>query len=239
MYEKMERLLNIQVHTSVGINETVMEMTKDDLLILDEADWHLLDQISDLPKKSYGIIAMTATEVGNQYGVEKKRLDTLKITIHDSKIPANFDVEQVLEKISDVDFLDRERNSEHARLIWCIEDTLAHFSNLATDLGYEVLHNHRDITNLRELTHQFCLIVTDIELMRGVDYHTPEFKSGIDLLIARDFPNTRAYTQGLGRVGRYGEACNRWVWDKFTDSVVNEKEEAELRGKIGSKTSKK
>ena len=39
----MARLLNIQVHTSVGIDETVMNMTKDDLLILDEADWHLLD----------------------------------------------------------------------------------------------------------------------------------------------------------------------------------------------------
>ena len=65
MYEKMVSLLNIQVHTSVGIDNTVKEMTKDDLLILDEADWHLLDKISDLPKSSYGIIAMTATEVGN------------------------------------------------------------------------------------------------------------------------------------------------------------------------------
>ena len=238
MYEKMARLLNIQVRTSVGIDATVMKMTKDDLLILDEADWHLLDQISDLPMTSYGVIAMTATEVGNQYGVEKKRLDTLKMTIHDSKIPANFDVEQVLQRISDVKFIDRER-LEHARLIWCTEDKQAHFRKLAEDWGYDVLHNHRNIADLRELTQQYCLIITDIELMRGVDYHTPEFKSGIDLLIARDFPNTRAYTQGLGRVGRYGEACNRWVWDKFTDSIVNEKEEAELRGKIGSKTSKK
>ena len=65
MYKTMARLLNIEVHTSVGIDETVMNMTKDDLLILDEADWHLLDQISDLPRTSYGIIAMTATEVGN------------------------------------------------------------------------------------------------------------------------------------------------------------------------------
>ena len=61
----MALLLNIQVHTSVGIDETVMNMTKDDLLILDEADWHLLDQICDLPMNSYGVIAMTATEVGN------------------------------------------------------------------------------------------------------------------------------------------------------------------------------
>ena len=238
MYEKMARLLNIQVHTLVGIDLALDGMTKDDLLILDEADWHLLDQICDLPKTSYGVIAMTATEVGNQYGVEKKRLDTLKINIHDSKIPANFNVDQVLERISDVAFFDRER-LEHARLIWCTEEKHAHFRKLAEEWGYDVLYNHRNIEDLRNLTHQYCMIVTDIELMRGVDYHTPEFESGIDLLIARDFPNTRAYTQGLGRVGRYGEACTRWVWDKFTDKVVNEKEEAKLRGKIGSKIIKK
>ena len=31
MYEKMASLLNIQVHTLVGIDETVMNMTKNDL----------------------------------------------------------------------------------------------------------------------------------------------------------------------------------------------------------------
>ena len=45
-------------------------MTKADLLILDEADWHLLDKICDLPKESYGVLAMTATEVGSQNGNE-------------------------------------------------------------------------------------------------------------------------------------------------------------------------
>ena len=128
----MASLLNIQVHTSVGINKTVMNMTKDDLLILDEADWHLLDKISDLPMNSYGVIAMTATEVGNQYGVEKKRLDTLRITIHDSKIPANFDVDQVLQRTSDANFFNRER-LEHARLVWCTEDKRAHFKKLAEE----------------------------------------------------------------------------------------------------------
>ena len=132
MYEKMARLLNIQVHTLVGIDETVMSMTKDDLLILDEADWHLLDKICDLPMTSYGVIAMTATEVGNQYGVEKKRLDTLRITIHDSKIPANFDVDQVLQRTSDANFFNRER-LEHARLVWCTEDKRAHFKKLAEE----------------------------------------------------------------------------------------------------------
>ena len=90
----MASLLHIQVYTSVGIDDTVMNMTKDDLLILDEADWHLLDQISDLPRSSYGIIAMTATEVGNQHGVEKQRLDTLRITTHDSMIASNIDTSQ-------------------------------------------------------------------------------------------------------------------------------------------------
>ena len=45
------------------------------MLVLDEGDWHLLDMLSDMPTKSYGIIAMTATDVGSDKGNEKRRLD--------------------------------------------------------------------------------------------------------------------------------------------------------------------
>ena len=61
------------------------------------------------------------------------------------------------------------------------------------DMGYKVETNHRVIEDLRKLEEGDCLLVTELELMRGVDYHTPNYKVGIDLLIARDFPSTRAY----------------------------------------------
>lgn len=40
-------------------------MTSKDLLILDEADNLLLDQLIDLPDNYYGVLAMTATDVGD------------------------------------------------------------------------------------------------------------------------------------------------------------------------------
>ena len=49
------------------------------------------------------------------------------------------------------------------------------------------------IDDLRKLKEGDGLIVSDLDLMRGVDYHTPNYKVGIDLLIATDFPSTRAY----------------------------------------------
>ena len=95
--------------------------------------------------------------------------------------------------------------------------------------------NHHKIDELRQLKENDCLIVTELELMRGVDYHTPNYEVGIDLLIARDFPSTRAYEQGLGRVGRYNEPCTRFKWNKLPGTEVNEAEELAIRGRIGTK----
>ena len=64
-----------------------------------------------------------------------------------------------------------------------------------------------------------CLIITDLQLMRGVDYRNKG--KGIDLLLARDFPTTRSYVQGLGRVGRYSEPCDRFQLDTMQEKLVN------------------
>ena len=70
-----------EVHTSVGFDAKIDAMTKDDLLILDEGDWHLLDQRCDLPKEKYGVFALTATDVGSRDGVEQRRLDHLRFKV--------------------------------------------------------------------------------------------------------------------------------------------------------------
>jgi hypothetical protein len=98
------------------------------------------------------------------------------------------------------DFLNHER-SKRARLIWCKEEDVQFFEDEAKEWGFTVKVNHDAIEDLRNLTPDDCLIVTKVHLMRGVDYHCKVH--GIDLLVARDFPHTRAYVQGLGRVGRY------------------------------------
>ena len=59
-----------------------------------------------------------------------------------------------------------------------------------------------------------CLIVTDPELMRGIDYRAAIGKDtesdGIDLLVARSFNSPREVEQGLSRVGRYNEPSGRY-----------------------------
>jgi len=64
----------VKITLKVGIDEEVMNMQKDELLVLDEADWHLLDECKDLPVNSFGVIGMTATEVGRKDGHEEKRM---------------------------------------------------------------------------------------------------------------------------------------------------------------------
>jgi len=45
--------------------------------------------------------------------------------------------------------------------------------------------------------------------MRGVDYRAKNAR--IDLLIAAPFDNKTEMKQGLHRVGRYGDACKRFI----------------------------
>ena len=76
---------------------------------------------------------------------------------------------------------------------------------MASKHEFQVHVNSRNLGKLRELTENDCLLVSELDLMRGVDYRRKNV--GIDLLIARDFPTTRSFHQGLGRVGRYSELC--------------------------------
>jgi len=43
--------------------------------------------------------------------------------------------------------------------------------------------------------------------MRAIDYRAPE--TGVSLVVAKSFSHTRQSLQGLGRVGRNGDICNR------------------------------
>ena len=47
--------------------------------------------------------------------------------------------------------------------------------------------------------------------MRGFDYRSHENTEGIALLVASTFSSKRAYLQGLGRCGRYGDVFKRAI----------------------------
>ena len=52
------------------------------------------------------------------------------------------------------------------------------------------------------------VVVTDELYMRGIDYRAPTL--GLDLMIDATFSSDRAYAQGLARVGRFGDPCERY-----------------------------
>ena len=55
--------------------------------------------------------------------------------------------------------------------------------------------------------------------MRGVDYRAAKHTRGISLLIMSDFDSRRSYIQGLGRVGRYNECSQRFIWEQLKEPV--------------------
>ena len=74
LYETLRKSLQIPVHLVVSVKDLIGKMTKKDLLILDEADKHLLDELIDIPT-CYGVLGMTATDVGIKDGNEMRRLE--------------------------------------------------------------------------------------------------------------------------------------------------------------------
>lgn len=73
LYETLRESLQIPVHLVVSVKDLIGKMTKKDLLILDEADKHLLDKLIDIPA-CYGVLGMTATDAGIYGGNESRRL---------------------------------------------------------------------------------------------------------------------------------------------------------------------
>ena len=72
------------------------------------------------------------------------------------------------------------------------------------------------------------IVQTREELMRGYDYSTA-LASGIALLVAKNLSSERARMQAFGRVGRYGQACRRFV---LAGVGIDAYDEARIRERI-------
>lgn len=105
-----------------------------------------------------------------------------------------------------------------------IEEDDANFEDLAV---YRDCEENNFIASLKDGQ---VLLVTKEELMRGFDYRCVEAKR-IALLIDKQFPNARLLRQGLGRVGRYGEACKRFHSAEIVN-LIDHVERLKLVGKL-------
>ena len=96
--------------------------------------------------------------------------------------------------------------------------------------------NCKEIKTLRALKKQQLFIITDLSLVRGVDYRSAD-GLGIDLLIAHSLPTTRELKQLLGRIGRYGEPCSRYHVNSLSkETLVNKQDESQMLGNIRRNT---
>ena len=105
--------------------------------------------------------------------------------------------------------------------MYCASEEADVYRKEAEDLGLTVHHNKHG------LIENGVLMVTDPLRMRGLDYRS---ETGFTLVIATPFPNTRALVQGLGRVGRYAEPCERYVVPEL--NPVDNDAQAGLAGRL-------
>ena len=88
-------------------------------------------------------------------------------------------------------FFDASERS--AKLIWCTPEQEEVVAKLAVSADYKPKVNCTDLDLIRNM-YGYCLIVTESDLMRGIDYRTGKTgetknNDGIDLLIACPFGN--------------------------------------------------
>jgi hypothetical protein len=186
---------------------------EDELLIIDEADYLLLDRQAQISATM--CIALTATAVMKEEMFPKRYLlETLKFRLLDSRISSSVGDTDVEASLSPVErysqFYDWNKG---ATLLLFVHDerAIALQAELERRQGMGTVYfNCTDTATLRNLKADDVVLVSRDFLMRGYDYRSSSPK-GIALLIAKPSNNRRAVVQAMGRVGRYGEACRRYL----------------------------
>lgn len=197
------------------------------LLIYDESDAMLFSNPGQFNTftGSNPCICLTATPGGKDGDLEEKVIKHLGLKVvkdqdHGPRLQADKFITDVLE------FLQKSLMVQPA-LVYCTE---AQVETFVADFKYtkddEVL-NDEIMANLevKDNDKYHLLIVTKPELMRAIDYRAPNI--GIALVICKPFNNEREAQQGLGRVGRNGDPCQRVQLKDVP--LINEKEQKMYR----------
>lgn len=204
--------------------EVLTGIHKSDLVLIDEADAILFDR-GYVPPLCAGVIGLTATSLQQEGGTDEVRLTNLKIKLFNSGIQASTNPEQTVVHGEEVAAAFEAVEHQHQSVFDHTEPDKVHqYTSLAQSKGYSVVVDEQNIDQLRSLKPQCCIIQTDLDLMRGVDYQD-EQQAGIALIVDTQYPNERAYLQALGRVGRKSQRCRRFVVPA-RDNVVNRMQHA-------------
>ena len=131
-----------------------------------------------------------------------------KILEDQDSSPKNYEVKV----ISDLHKYIDEHITHQPVLVYCTDEQK---ENLNQDNRFQKKVSNEEILDDEVMQHlqrkydgaYLLLIATEDKYMRAIDYRAPD--TGIALVIARPFNHSRQSLQGLGRVGRNGDKCNR------------------------------
>ena len=179
-------------------------------LIMEEADWMLLDKGWNPCAKF--VVALTATVQESQNPTESLLLRKRGFFLLDAGFAKN---DAVVNTVDDVkEFFERTKGMP--RLVFCAPGLVTR-DDLMCDILDEIrkketlnVSAETDLTKLQNMQPGDVVVHTTEEWFRGVDYNTAH-PDGIALLIAKPFSSERAYLQALGRVGRYATNCERFI----------------------------
>ena len=160
-------------------------------------------------------MGLSATPFNDEKGAEYLYLTKrYKAELHDSNIATGaFDI-PAPKLVNDCKSFFEQTTTSCAKLIYVQADQEPSVRELAKTFGYtEIETNCVDLNILKQIGKRVLIVTSDQQLlMRGVDYRSEL----IDLLILANFDNERAYRQALGRVGRFGDRCSRWMQEGLT-----------------------
>lgn len=183
-----------------------MKYDKTTLYIVDECDYEVLDKNNYIPNsfnEMKGMIGLTASSAADD--MDKVQLQGKDWHVIDPKIKNTVDPAKV-ETCSFEEFL--TKHPDRAKLIFAPDEDVVYYQKYALQQNWIYLKNCQNLSIIRNLHTNHCLVVTDELLMRGVDYRS---KQGIDLFIGRTAMNERSYLQCLGRVARCTDVGDRFI----------------------------
>ena len=161
------------------------------MLLIDEADYVLLDMTYKPDTKFKYVVGLTASPLSNKDGAEEKLLCKQSYKICDSKVAPTFDADLTLQMCSTAQFL--RQSNEAAKLVYTRdEEVVAQVKQMGEDAKLTVRCDITEMGALRSLTPNDLLIITKPLLLRGFDYKSSVPDGGINLLLMSPVSSRRA-----------------------------------------------
>ena len=229
LYKRLGSMINASIQSIVVSEIEYKKISADTVMVVDEADFCVLDCLMKIPTGCGLVIGFTASPATGLDNVEANFISKLGFKFFQSTFKKPISLKPDATTLEDF-FAKVGHINEPIRIVYCEESFVDDVKKVAGD-GFIIRMNEENAEILvgLDMVPGQVLIVTDPDLMRGIDYRAPS--CGIHLLIARAFQHTRAARQGLGRVGRQGDKFERKRLDTLVD-IVDKNLEAAFIGNL-------